>query len=115
MFFEKLENFLEIFNKYNNKKDLKFSKKILIIFGATSLNAFLISSLLYPLDTYKRNLQVNGSMGFLHENSSLVKFFQTKNFSLMYAGFSMHALKSIPFSIIHYTIYKSMQQYSTLE
>jgi hypothetical protein len=59
-------------NKYteNDFEYLKLSKKLFFIFGATSLNSIFISLIIYPLDTFKKHLQVNGSIGFKYEYNS---------------------------------------------
>lgn len=111
--FDRLNNYFE------NKKEmyskdfeyLPFMKKIGILFGATSLNAILTSVIVYPLDTLKRHLQVNSSLGFKSEyyslSDGLTKLYGQGVLN-MYRGFSMHLLKITPFAFIQYTFYSSL-------
>jgi hypothetical protein len=71
--YEKLNNhFNNKKEKYNNDFEyLPFYRKISIIFGATTVNAVFISFILYPLDTFKRHLQVNSAIGFNSEYNSM--------------------------------------------
>jgi hypothetical protein len=76
--FDKMNNYFE------NKKErygsdyeyLPFMRKILILFGATTLNAIFTSAIVYPLDTFKRHIQVNGSLGFKSDYYSLTHGFK---------------------------------------
>jgi hypothetical protein len=85
-----------------------------IIFGATTLNAVLASVLIYPLDTFKRQLQVTGSLGFNSEYSrgslinNLLKFNQL-GYTAMYRGFSLHFLRTLHFPLIHYMMYSNLK------
>src|SRR5690606_17120677 len=99
----------ERLNKYFDKKVnklggdfeyLTFLGKNMMIFGTPIANAIITSVLLYPLDTFKRQLQVNGGAGFdinfLSFSQSLKKF-QSWGFIEMYRGFSLHLIsKAIP-------------------
>lgn len=49
----------DVNNTYSN-----FATKILTIFGGSILTTLLASSLVYPFDTIKKKLQVNGAFGF---------------------------------------------------
>ncbi len=50
---------------------LPFLKKVYILFGAMTINSLLISTVIYPIDTLKKQLQVNSSLGFRNEYDSL--------------------------------------------
>jgi hypothetical protein len=84
-----LSNFETINNYFDKKKEkygenfeyMSFIKKIFILFGATTLNAILASIFVYPLDTLKRHIQVNSSLGFKSEYNSL-----TQGINKFYAG-----------------------------
>ena len=47
------------------KDNSSFYKKTFDIFSSTSLNAILVSIVIYPLDTFKRHIQVNNGFGYL--------------------------------------------------
>jgi hypothetical protein len=100
--------------KYNPEDELYFYKKIYHVFGATTINAILASLVIYPLDTFKRHLQVNNGFGFNSEYNSFrnaaTSFIKSSIFD-KYKGFSFHVIKTIPYSFLHYTIYLSVPQY----
>jgi hypothetical protein len=99
---------------YNSDNELYFYKKIYYVFGATTINSILASFIIYPLDTFKRHLQVNNGFGF---NSEYNSFRNASNSFLKsslldkYRGFSFHLIKTIPYSFLHYTIYLSIPQF----
>jgi hypothetical protein len=107
--------FDRLYVKYDQKKEyLNFYGKVLDIFGATCVNSVLISLFIYPLDTFKRHLQVNNGFGFNKEYSSVlhgVKTFIASPLIDKYRGFSFHLIKTIPFSFVHYTLYVSARKY----
>lgn len=96
----------------DNFNNLSFIGKMFLVFGASITNSIVTSTILYPLDTFKRHIQVNNSLGFNNEYESfregLRKFFSSGVLS-MYRGYSLHILsKAIPLSFLHYTISVSM-------
>jgi hypothetical protein len=100
--------------KYNVEEELYYYKKIYYIFGATTFNAILASFIIYPLDTFKRHLQVNNGFGYNSEYNSFsnaIREFTRSSILDKYRGFSFHLLKTIPYSFIHYTIYLSIPIY----
>jgi hypothetical protein len=104
--------------KYNTEDELYFYKKIYHIFGATTVNAILAALIIYPLDTFKRHLQVNNGFGYNSEYNSFqnaVKSFMKLSVFDKYRGFSFHVLKTIPYSFMHYTIYHSVIHYFDID
>jgi hypothetical protein len=108
--FEKLENYFK-YKKQKAGDDFEyylFIKRMFIIFGATTINTIFASLIIYPLDTFKRHIQVNESIGFNSEysNSGILnafkKFMKQRKF---YNGLSLHLLKTLPFSMIQYSFY----------
>jgi hypothetical protein len=107
----------EKFNKYFDNKRNKagedlsyysFLPKMAILFGATGLNSILASLIVYPLDTFKRNLQVTGSLGYKSEFSggnliTLFQEFSQLGINHMYRGFGINLIKTIPYPFILYT------------
>lgn len=67
--FDRLNNyFIRKKEKYGkNYEYLPFHKKMFLLFGAITVNNIIASSLIYPIDTYKRYLQVNGGLGFTQD------------------------------------------------
>ena len=61
---KKIENFGR-FNNVNNTYS-GLTAKILTIFGGSALTSLFASILVYPVDTIKRKIQVNGAFGFQH-------------------------------------------------
>jgi len=77
-FYERINNYFEN-QKIKHSDDfeyLRFIKKIFILFGATTLTSIFTSTFIYPLDTFKRHIQVNSSLGFKSEYYSLTKGFK---------------------------------------
>jgi len=70
--FDKINSFI---NSISEKRDINnaysaLSAKIGAIFGGATLTTVFASSFVYPLDTIKKKLQVNGAFGFEHKYSS---------------------------------------------
>jgi hypothetical protein len=100
-----------LYKKYDADEELYFYKKLYHVFGATTANAILASFIIYPLDTFKRHLQVNNGFGFNSEYSSFqnaAKKFLKLSIIDKYRGFSFLLIKTIPYSFMHYTIYLSI-------
>lgn len=55
----------DVNNTYSN-----FATKILAIFGGSIFTTLLASSIVYPFDTIKKKLQVNGAFGFQQKYAS---------------------------------------------
>lgn len=105
-------------HKKQSNDELYFYKKIYNIFSATTANAILSSLIIYPLDTFKRHLQVNNGFGYNSEYNSFVnaiRLFLKSPLTDKYKGFSFHVIKTIPFSFIHYTIYLSAIHFFNIE
>jgi hypothetical protein len=91
---------------FNKNDDHPFFIKLLMRFGASSLSLVLAQSLLYPLDTAKRCLQVNGSTG--HKNiysgsllSCLINLYKEQGIVKgLYSGFSLNLLRCAPLTLI---------------
>ncbi len=87
--FERLNNYFDA-KKFKCDSDFEyipFFKKIFILFGATTFNGVFTSLFVYPLDTFKRHLQVNSSLGFKSEYHSLndgIKKFSSEGLLNMY-------------------------------
>ena len=94
---------------------LVFFNKMSLIFGSTIVNSLITSVILYPLDTLKRQIQVNGSFGYKHEYvnyKDAINKFSKSGLANMYRGFSLHLIgKAVPYSFLHYTFYSSVLQY----
>jgi hypothetical protein len=91
---------------------LGFIKKLYILFGGTTISSLVASTIIYPLDTFKRHIQVNESLGFNSEYSSGNMLHSFKKFlkgGNIYRGFTVNFLKIIPYSWLHYTIFMSFQ------
>lgn len=61
-----------IVNTISEKRDINntysgLSAKIAAIFGGATLTTVFASSIVYPFDTMKKKLQVNGAFGFDHK------------------------------------------------
>lgn len=70
--FDKINN---LANSISEKGDINntysgLTAKISAIFGAATLTTVFASGLVYPIDTIKKKLQVNGAFGFEHKYSS---------------------------------------------
>lgn len=105
---------LLVFDKLN-KQDVQSDKNIFFklfnVFKVISFNAISVSLLIYPLDTLKRYLQVNSSLGFNTKFNSLKEayiYLTSDNIKLMYSGLSVYMIRTLLFSILHYTIYCSI-------
>jgi hypothetical protein len=65
-----------LYRVHSPKKEYSnFRTKALDIFGATSMNAVFASLIIYPLDTFKRHLQVNNGFGFIKEYNNIAQGF----------------------------------------
>ncbi len=56
--------FKENKKKVNYSEIIGFSKKFLYYFGPSLCGTFVASAISYPIDTLKRQIQVNGSLGY---------------------------------------------------
>ncbi len=78
-----------------------------IIFGASSLNAIIASFICYPIDTFKRHIQVTGSLGYKSEyNGGLLTNFRQflgEGATGMYRGFVPNLYKTILFPLVLFT------------
>jgi hypothetical protein len=110
-------NTYSIFSKYqkltSHLDDYQFFRRIVYIFGITTLNSLLVSLVLYPVDTFKRHLQVNSSFGYnsFYHNSGIIaktKKFISQGPAILYSGVTIHIFKTLPFSFLHYTMFKSI-------
>jgi len=92
-----------VFNKFD---DSPFVMKFLSRFGAPTLSLLLAQTILYPFDTVKRCLQLNGSMGHKSLYSgSIANCFATlyKNEGIakgFYSGFSLNLARVFPISVL---------------
>ncbi len=109
--FETLHNFFNRKKQNENFEYYLFPTKMCIIFGATSLNAILASSIVYPFDTLKRHLQVNESLGYNSEYSkeglvqTVKKFVNQEGLKGVYAGCGVNILKIMPVAMIQYCLF----------
>ena len=108
--YENLHKYFE-YKKVNAGEEFEhyiFLRKMSIIFGATSLNLIFASFICYPLDTFKRHLQVTGSIGYKSDYTGRMidnfNLFSREGFNGMYRGFGVNLLRILPFPFILYTI-----------
>lgn len=102
-----LYNYIKL-TKNDNESHMN---KYIRMFGASSLIALIASTVAYPLDTVKRQMQVNGAKGFKNEfrySSDALQKVINKGRREAYAGFSMHMVRTIPFSFIQFQIFSLM-------
>lgn len=99
------------FDKYD---EYPFIIKFLQRFGASTLSLLIAQSVLYPFDTVKRCLQLNGSLG--HKTlytGSITNCFSTlyKDHGLkgLYGGFSVNLIRCLPLSMVHYMVFQSLK------
>lgn len=115
--FEFLENEVLGINfntRFNKNDDYPFIVKFMVRFGASTLSIIAANTILYPLDTIKRCLQLNGSKG--HKTlytGSIINCAQTimvdKGIRGLYAGFGLNLLKTVPLTAIHLIIFNSLR------
>jgi solute carrier family 25 phosphate transporter 23/24/25/41 len=75
-----------------------------------SIVAFIASTISYPFDTIKRQMQVNGARGFkLQYNDILQLLVELRSdVKTFYRGFSVHLLRSLPLAPIQYLIFHNL-------
>ena len=100
-----------IFDKYDG---YPFIVKFLQRFGASTLSLFIAQSVLYPLDTVKRCLQLNGSMGHktLYTGSisnCLSTLYKDHGLKGLYGGFSVNLIRCLPLTMVHYVVFQSFK------
>mmetsp|Transcript_15060 Transcript_15060/g.23304 ORF Transcript_15060/g.23304 Transcript_15060/m.23304 type:complete len:132 (+) Transcript_15060:263-658(+) len=86
---------------FNKNDEVPFIVKFGYRFGACTLSLLLAQTLLYPFDTVKRCLQLNGSRGHkLLYDGSLTGCFKTLmaqgGIKTLYQGFGVNLLKTGP-------------------
>lgn len=77
--------------------------------GYSLLSGLLVSSLLYPFDTAKRSMQMNGGRGSLNSYKSSIEclFKLPKQIGLkgMYRGYPLYLTSSVLLAFAQFTVY----------
>jgi hypothetical protein len=94
---------------FNKRDDHFFLYKYITRFGASTFSLLIASALCYPLDTVKRRMQVNGSLGFknLYKNDlhCLQTIVKKEGMKQLYAGWSINMAKCIPLTLVQYIMF----------
>lgn len=81
-----------------------FYVKAMSRFLPSTLVLLLLSGVLYPLETGKKLLQVNGALG--HERAFGSAFDSLRKTKMLYRGYTLHILKLIPFTFVQFSLYE---------
>lgn len=82
-----------------------FYVRFLNRFVPPTLVLCLLSSALYPLETGKKLMQVNNSIGNREVFKSSWEIFKKLGMKELYKGYTVHLIKVIPFSFVQYSFY----------
>ena len=102
--------------KKEGLENKKKSNSFLNLLGGPSIVALIASVAAYPLDTIKREMQVNGAKGFKSQYTDVIYSLQAKRqagFAEAYKGFSMHLVRTIPYAPMQYMIFSSLTKLIT--
>lgn len=83
-----------------------FSMKSIKYFVPPTIVMCLLSTVLYPLETSKKIMQVNGALGHKKLYNSAADLFKTVSVKDLYRGYSLHIVKLVPYTFMHYSIYE---------
>uniref|UniRef100_A0A7S3CMY0 Uncharacterized protein n=1 Tax=Strombidium rassoulzadegani TaxID=1082188 RepID=A0A7S3CMY0_9SPIT len=117
--FESLSSLLDKGYHFDRDDDVPFIIKFMSRFGAVTLSLLLSQSLLYPLDTIKRCLQLNGSKAHknLYDGSILGTgrtIVQELGVKGLYQGFGANLLRCTPMAIIHFLVFYQFRTISAM-
>jgi hypothetical protein len=99
--------------RFNKNDEFPFVIKFLIRFGASTLAIAAAQTVLYPFDTIKRCLQLNGSKG--HKslyNKGVIDCAKQLGLRGCYAGFGLNLVKTLPLSAINLIIFNCLRHMS---
>ncbi|TNV77496.1 hypothetical protein FGO68_gene2474 [Halteria grandinella] len=98
---------------FNKRDDHFFLYKYLTRFGASTFSLLLAQALCYPLDTVKRRMQVNGSLGFKNMYKSDLHCLQTiiakEGVRQLYSGWSLNMVKCVPLTLMQYIMFQNLR------
>jgi hypothetical protein len=92
---------------FEENKSEKYSSRYMNILGGPAIVAIITGIITYPLDTLKRQSQVQSAKGFSYlprHDIMLELKNHPKNF---YKGYHIHLMRSIPFSYIQFFIFQN--------
>ena len=101
------------YNKDRVNQNFVTFYKLLLTFGPSTLVLLSFSTVLYPLETAKRLMQVNGSLGYNRAFESTLDMFRKTGVKNLYRGYSLHCMKLIPFSFIQFSLYRMIKALSS--
>lgn len=98
---------------FNKHDDFLFIYKFLNRFGASTLSVLLASALCYPLDTIKRRMQLNGSIGHknLYRDSMhcFEKIRSEEGLRGLYSGYTLNLCRTIPMGLIYFICFQNLK------
>ena len=99
---------------FNKNDEVPFLYKFLHRFGASTLSLMFVQTLLYPLDTVKRCLQVNGAIGHKDLYSGtldcLGKLFKDGGVRMLYQGLTANLLRCAPVTMIQFLVFQATKR-----
>ena len=87
--------------------------KVILKFGPSTSILLLFSVFLYPIETGKKLMQVNGSLGYEKPYESISDMFKSNSTKNLYKGYTMHLLKLTPFTFLQFSIYELLKSLHT--
>ena len=97
---------------------MPFAEKFLYRFGAGTLSLLIAQTIMYPFDTVKRCLQLNGSLGHktLYKGGILECFSTLAKtqglFKGLYAGFLLNMVRCAPLCVLQFLMFQSFRSLS---
>ena len=116
--FELLEtSFEENHTSFTKHDEYPFVIKFMVRLGASTLSIIVAQTLLYPFDTVKRCLQLNGSKGHktLYKGGLLEcmnTLSKTDGLKGLYAGFGLNLVRTVPLTALHLIVFNSFRSLS---
>lgn len=97
---------LSLYQSFKNKEDILSNSLI-----AGGLSGVISQSIMYPGDTIKRHLQINGfgTKKYSNLRECIYTIYKNEGVAGFYKGIKLNSIKSIPEIAIKFTIYEQMK------
>ena len=96
---------------FNKNDEVPFYYKFMHRFGASTIGLLCAQVLLYPLDTVKRCLQVNGAIGHKDLYSGTVdcmgKLYKEGGVRIFYQGLLTNIVRCAPVTILQFLVFQA--------
>ena len=98
---------LSLYQSFRNREDILSNSLI-----AGGLSGIISQSIMYPGDTIKRHLQINGFNKKKYNNikDCIYTIYKNENIAGFYKGIKLNSIKSLPEIAIKFTIYEYIKQ-----